>query len=185
MNFYTADTHFRHANILKYCPNRKFKNIAEHDVKLTQNWNAVVKVEDHVYIMGDFAFADIATIKSILSKLNGIKHLIIGNHDKHPWDQYIEAGFTTVQRYQFINIKGVGPVGLAHDPSVCITAPSVPWFVGHLHQQFLRMGNAINVGVDVRGFAPVSEENLMDDLRITIQCHMKMDPFVKELTGIE
>lgn len=185
--FFIADPHFDHANILKYCPLRAdtFKNIQDMNIGLIKNWNSVVSVDDETTVLGDFAFASIDRISKILSRLNGKKHLIVGNHDKFPWEQYIEAGFETVQRYKYITVAGIGAVGLAHDPSCCIVCPTIPWFVGHLHQQFLRMGNAINVGVDVRGFKPVSLEDLMEDLRITVQCHMKMDPNAeKEILGL-
>jgi calcineurin-like phosphoesterase family protein len=114
--------------------------------------------------------------------VNGTKNLVLGNHDKEEWRDYIKAGFASVQRYKFINIKGIGPVGLAHDPSNCIADPTIPWLVGHLHSQFLRMGNAINVGVDVRAFAPISEEELAEDFRRT-KIHMKVDPNIKEIIG--
>ena len=52
---------------------------------IIQNWNAVVKPTDDVYILGDFAFQNSymtpPTINVILWRLNGKKHLIIGNHD--------------------------------------------------------------------------------------------------------
>lgn len=166
MRFFTADNHWRHANILKYCPTREYKTIEEHDRINTENWNETVGKDDDIYVLGDWAFSDIATIKQINKNLSGKKHLIIGNHDRHSWSDYIRSGFSTVQRYQFINIPEVGPVGLAHDPSACITDRTIPWLVGHMHQQFVRMFNCINVGIDVRKMRPVSETSLLADFNL-------------------
>jgi len=47
---------FSHTNIVKYC-NRPFANIHEHDETLIANWNSVVKPDDDIYHLGDFAFA--------------------------------------------------------------------------------------------------------------------------------
>lgn len=53
--FYIADTHFGHANILRF-DQRPFKDLEEmHDV-LIDNWNRVVASADWVYILGDFCW---------------------------------------------------------------------------------------------------------------------------------
>lgn len=81
--FYTSDTHFNHRNILSLC-SRPFADIVEHDEALIQRWNSVVGVDDIVYHLGDFGFRlseDEARIRSIFSRLQGRKYLIIGNHD--------------------------------------------------------------------------------------------------------
>jgi calcineurin-like phosphoesterase family protein len=188
MRFFTSDPHYGHERLRSlYCPERgkMWSDIRKHDKGLIELSNSKVGKDDDLWILGDFAFADLDRIKWILSELNGRKHLIVGNHDKYTWSEYVKAGFESVQRFAFINIKDVGPVGLAHDPSSCIVDPTVPWLVGHLHYQFIRFGNAINVGVDVRGFAPISEKELGEDFRRT-RIHMEDDIYArKEILGIE
>ena len=49
-----SDTHFDHANIIKYC-NRPFKDVDEMNNTIWQNWNSVVDADDIVYHLGDFA----------------------------------------------------------------------------------------------------------------------------------
>lgn len=78
--WFTSDTHFCHANILKFCPTtRQFPNVEEMNNAIINNWNACVKPEDTIYHLGDFAFRD---HMGILSRLNGKIILMKGNHDK-------------------------------------------------------------------------------------------------------
>ena len=55
MNYYIADTHFGHENIMRHC-NRPFTSVDEQDEILIKNWNNTVGKNDTVYIIGDFCF---------------------------------------------------------------------------------------------------------------------------------
>lgn len=99
--FFLGDTHFRHANIIKYC-NRpflkegdlddngkwiskeiKFQRCKEMNEKLIENWNSNIKPKDIVYHVGDFGwFDDKQTLEEFVSRLNGKIELCLGNHDK-------------------------------------------------------------------------------------------------------
>lgn len=82
MKFYTADTHFGHSNIINF-ENRPFSSVEEMDAKLITNWNRKVKSKDDIYILGDFCYyRNPDEVSNLLSKLNGHKHLIVGNHDQ-------------------------------------------------------------------------------------------------------
>jgi len=79
--WFTSDTHFGHANIIRY-DNRPFQDIVEHDNELIRRWNTVVGKGDVVYHLGDFSWhGKEAQADSILSQLYGTKFLITGNHD--------------------------------------------------------------------------------------------------------
>lgn len=80
MIYFISDTHFNHSNIIEYC-NRPFNDIKEMNDTLINNWNSVVKKDDIVYHLGDFALADEEKLKELYSKLNGTIILIRGNHD--------------------------------------------------------------------------------------------------------
>ena len=80
-HFFTADTHFGHANIIRYV-NRPFNNVNLHDKTLIDNWNMVVEPGDRVYHLGDFGFGPPFSLINILKQLNGEKFLIKGNHDR-------------------------------------------------------------------------------------------------------
>ncbi|MBE7033832.1 MAG: phosphoesterase [Ruminococcaceae bacterium] len=91
--FFIADTHFGDDNIRRY-ENRPFESVAEMDNSLIANWNNAVGENDTVYVLGDFGAEGYE--KEILSKLNGIKYLVKGNHDNKANDYYREAGFKEV-----------------------------------------------------------------------------------------
>lgn len=81
--FYISDTHFMHEKLLTMQP-RPFKTIDRHDEHLVECWNSVVGKKDIVYHLGDVAFrlADRADrVKAIFDSLNGVKYLVMGNHD--------------------------------------------------------------------------------------------------------
>ena len=95
--WFISDLHFHHANILYFKPKRR--NLAGislehlqkgdkeecmdiHDKWLINVWNEQVDKHDVVYILGDFCLGNKERTQKILSKLNGKKQLIIGNHDK-------------------------------------------------------------------------------------------------------
>ena len=82
MTYFTSDQHFGHFNIIRLC-GRPFETVEEMDEALLSKWNAKVKADDTVYILGDLFFRA-AKVEPILKALNGRKHLIVGNHD-HTW----------------------------------------------------------------------------------------------------
>ena len=51
MIYFTADTHFDHANIIRFC-NRPFATVEEMNETLIANWNRKVHGNDTVYILG-------------------------------------------------------------------------------------------------------------------------------------
>lgn len=49
---------------------------------IIKSWNSVVTNDDDVYFLGDFGLCSKKVMSSYLSKLNGYKYFIKGNHDK-------------------------------------------------------------------------------------------------------
>lgn len=78
--FFTSDPHHFHTNIIQFC-DRPFQDSQEMYEKLIANWNEVVPEDGETFILGDFGMvSSVDKIQTILSKLNGKKHLILGNH---------------------------------------------------------------------------------------------------------
>ena len=88
--FIISDTHFYHRNIVKL-ENRP-ENFNE---LIIDNWNNIVTDQDTIIHLGDFALTSSALTKQIISKLNGKKILVRGNHDKSTtW--FMDNGFNFV-----------------------------------------------------------------------------------------
>ena len=84
-----GDTHFGHKKVLGFeADARPFNTVEEHDAELVRRWNSVVKKNDTVWHLGDVLFGREAF--ATLGLLNGIKKLVMGNHDKYPTLLYLE-----------------------------------------------------------------------------------------------
>lgn len=97
----SADHHFGHNNILRFTNKdgqlirgSVFKNIEEHDTKIIEWHNELVKPEEHFYQLGDFALNK--KFISYAKYMNGHKRIVLGNHDIGKTKQYLEAGFENV-----------------------------------------------------------------------------------------
>lgn len=173
MMLFTSDLHFGHVNIRTYM-GRPWDSTEAMDAGLISNWNSRVQPMDSVYVLGDFmmgqGFKD--RLPMLVPKLNGIKHLIRGNHDRKP-DLYLAAGFTSVQDKLELTLWANDPpplnsrsayrVLLQHKPLIYI--PEVPYdyvLHGHLHGLYKSRGMQIDVGVDVRNYQPSTFEELIE-----------------------
>jgi calcineurin-like phosphoesterase family protein len=80
-SFFTSDTHWFHKNIIEYS-NQPFRTVDEMNESMIRNWNEVVGINDNVYHIGDFSFADKEKTMRLIDRLNGNIHFVYGNHDK-------------------------------------------------------------------------------------------------------
>ncbi len=55
MDWFTADSHFDHANVIKYCQ-RPFDDTDEMNAMIIANINAVVMPQDNLWHLGDFSW---------------------------------------------------------------------------------------------------------------------------------
>lgn len=170
MNFFTADWHFFHRNIIKYCT-RPFSSEKQMRNKIIENYNNTVKKEDTCFVLGDVAMLGSSQwerLKATVSKLNGTKHLIVGNHDELRWQRYVDVGFTSVHSALWMKEEGLNIV-MAHDPSIyCTIPPNSVFLCGHVHILFKSLldQRTINVGVDVWNFYPINMKQIRTELKI-------------------
>ena len=75
---FIADLHLSHANMAK---RRGFSTVEEHDEHIITKWNSVVNKRDVTYILGDVTMEK-SSPYPLLDRLNGIKHIVLGNHDR-------------------------------------------------------------------------------------------------------
>lgn len=173
--FIIADTHFGHENILKYEPVRKQVLGNNPDEQMVKLWNATIEPLDRVFHLGDFAWK-VDSIQTYAAKLNGIKYLLRGNHDKG-WKTYLENGFYEVidfsekghAGYFIAEVEGI-KILFSHYPIVTDGYDDVHWrflseifkkekcdinIHGHIHSMVLGDDRCMNVSVEAVGFRPV------------------------------
>lgn len=75
---FIADLHLGHTNM---AIKRGFTTVEEHDEHIIAQWNSVVSKRDVTYILGDVTMEKSAPY-ALLARLNGIKHVVMGNHDR-------------------------------------------------------------------------------------------------------
>lgn len=94
---FIADLHLSHANM---ATRRGFETVTEHDEYIIAKWNSVVTKRDITYILGDVTMEKNAPYH-LLDRLNGIKHVVMGNHDRrqdvHKLLQHVESVAGMVQ----------------------------------------------------------------------------------------
>ena len=111
MNFYIADLHIGHENVIRH-DGRPFKDATQMAQEIVRRWNNAVSNNDDVYILGDFAWKNPAGLEA-LSQLAGRKYLILGNHDKP--SQEMTAYFEWIKDIAVVEDSGTEVV-LCHYP---------------------------------------------------------------------
>ena len=166
MIWFTADTHFGRADIIRYC-HRPFASVEEMDETLLRNINDRVKPGDTLYHLGDFAFRNgrPAIYRDQIKCRRLI--LIMGNHDPHIAAGYPKAAFAALfsEVHLLLGVK-VPVAGKPQLIMLCHYAMRIwdrahygAWHLfGHSHGTLPDDPNARSwdVGVDANGFKPVS-----------------------------
>ena len=166
--FFTSDTHFNHANIIRFC-NRPFKDVEQMNEVMITNWNNAISKDDTVFHLGDFCLGGAAEWTKILDRLNGKIYLIMGNHDLKNIRQGFISRFEHVAMQMRIEI-GKKRIYLCHYPFLCFEGSykdDVWQLFGHVHNRRSNSGidagrlqylypTQYDVGVDNNNFTPVS-----------------------------
>jgi calcineurin-like phosphoesterase family protein len=159
MYFFTADEHYGHHNIIKYC-DRPFGTIHDMDAEIIKRHNEIVTEDDIVVHAGDFTLGEKSHAKNYIDQLNGTHIFISGSHDywlgkKHPlqiWVRKIEDETVVVCHYAMRTWPA------SHYNS---------WnLYGHSHGRLEPQGKQWDVGVDNNNFYPVSFDKLKNIMRL-------------------
>lgn len=157
---------------------RPFGSLDEMNATIIKNWNSKVSYNDDVYVLGDvFWGMNSNQIKDFMGKLNGRKHLILGNHDRVIPNQKSNSWYE-ICKYKELEYQ--------NHCIVLFHFPIFEWsgyyynsyhFYGHVHntmdlRDFVKYRdkknfNCWDVGVDNNGFSPVSFEEICEKLKKT------------------
>jgi calcineurin-like phosphoesterase family protein len=183
--FFTSDTHFFHANIIKYCE-RPFKNTHEMNEAIVKNWNSVVPKDGVVFRLGDVSLTAVPkALNDLLHKLNGTKYLIIGNHEKDALGkEYIRDHWKDIFDVCEIYVDDE-EITYKEQHIVMCHYPMIVWnashrgswqLFGHVHGGLSNKGviqhkpAQIDVGVDCHNYTPISYQQVKE---IITKQHLK------------
>jgi len=183
--FFISDTHFDHANIIRYTK-RPFRDVEEMNNVLVKNWNNQVKEDDVVFFLGDLGFGrGHRPISYWMDKLNGKIYFLKGNHDSGSVGKATE-----IPNVYPLSYKGHKFL-LMHDPHRPIDWNG--WIIhGDKHNNDLEHypffngeRKTINVSVEVLNFTPISLDEIISyNLDSVKKVKMIKRPFMKHLIEI-
>lgn len=152
------------------------------NASLIERWNNVISETDVVWVLGDVGLGDIRESLRCVEKLKGVKHLVVGNHDRmfkerdrSVWEQaYRDAGFASIHHGQHFFEDGETELLLCHFPyrgdsgatdrftEMRAVDEGLPLLHGHTHGRWRKNGRMIDVGVDAWGGTPVALDVILD-----------------------
>lgn len=181
--FVISDTHLNHDNMIKLALRTEFANVTEMNEHMIEVWNAAVGPLDTVYHLGDSVYKPKhdghITFDELGARLNGIKHLIIGNHDLERNDANDDGTNKIVDHWMwestqtYLELKfGKSRFVLCHYPLETWRNAHHGWYHlhGHCHGTLKRViPHRLDMGVDCwPDYAPVNLEHVRDVLAAQI-----------------
>jgi calcineurin-like phosphoesterase family protein len=153
-----SDPHFGHLNM---AIRRGFNDQHEMNELMVERWNSVVGKRDVTYILGDITMEKESEYYW-LDSLNGIKKVILGNHDKPQHVQKLLKHVNSVAASKYWTVKGVGNVIITHIP---IHPSELEYrfkfnIHGHVHGNTIDDDRYINVSAEVIDYIPRTLEEL-------------------------
>ena len=164
--WFISDTHFDHANMLKFTgdegnPIRPgFTDVNHMNEVMIENWNSRIKPGHLVWHLGDFAFGNKTIVSRLLKQLHGKKRLVVGNHDKIKevapyfekvvlWRIFKEFNFTC-----------------SHIPLRKEQMRKTRFNVhGHIHQNVMEDTDYINMCVEHTNYTPVHMDEVIAEIK--------------------
>jgi calcineurin-like phosphoesterase family protein len=166
--FLVSDTHFGHAGVCKFLRDdgtklRPWDNPEDMDEEMVKRWNETVRPKDKVYHLGDVVINRKAL--KTLSRLNGEKVLIKGNHDIFKLEEYTEY-FKDVRGYHVLNGMILSHIPI-HEESLARFGTNIH---GHLHYNRVKKNEVIDpryhcVCVEHTDYRPILFEDVIKKIQ--------------------
>lgn len=154
--FFISDLHLGHRRVLNFA--KEFRGgcetVEEHDEWIIERWNSVVRPRDVVKVLGDVAFSKEGLAK--VCRLSGNKHLVMGNHDKYPIEEYLRD-FRILPGV--VKYKGFW---LSHAPIYPSELRGIKNIHGHVHGRSIPDDRYINVCVEPLGGVPIPFDEIAE-----------------------
>lgn len=160
----TSDTHFGDSSLIGtgLAPGktaRGFETLSRMNECLADNWNDLVRPDDTVFHLGDVYGGD---GWQILARLNGQKHLILGNHDT-PQDHQLTQVFKSMSVWK---VMEASKTVLTHLPIDLSTRSGLGGrfafnIHGHLHHKPAPTERHLCVSVEQTEYRPLNLEEVI------------------------
>lgn len=175
--YYVSDYHFFHELALKRSRSKYFNNVDEMNEEIIKKHNNKVKVDDHVYILGDIIVCEEQDLeeklKMTVGRLKGHLHLILGNHDyKFRNNPVFLNCFETVEESKLIRDNNKW-VQLCHYPILLWYRKNKGAYhvFGHMHDDSFtrefhiikKEKNVFNACVEINNFEPCTIGDLISN----------------------
>jgi calcineurin-like phosphoesterase family protein len=207
-HFVASDIHFNHKNILKYNADargdgRDFDSLSEAEVTelvvrmndtIVQRWNEVVGPDDHTFILGDLCMGQMQYAVETITRLNGWKTIVLGNHDRglmklpefQSRESKLEIKVLNTVHYLCWSPRKKVEIVMSHFPFASWDGMGKGSMMlhGHLHGAEVQVIDAANkrimdVGIDTNGLYPYNLEEVIQ--RMHAKPLPKHDHHMKEL----
>ena len=157
---YYSDPHFHHRNM---AIKRGFKDENEMNEYIISQWNKTVAKKDVTYILGDITMEK--SNYEILNRLNGIKKVILGNHDEPQHVPELLKYVNNVASMRYLKDKQFGNIIFTHAPiHPCELEYRYTINIhGHVHENTLPDKRYINVSAEVIDYTPKLLNELINE----------------------
>lgn len=165
--WFVSDTHFGHEKILSFVNfdgdkvRPEFNSVEEMDEVMIERWNEVVRPQDKIYHLGDVGWYSENHLDGILSRLNGKKRLIIGNHDEFDMSFYMKHFGKIATSKRGLGIDG--RIIFSHHPLFLgKDDPRIKLNVhGHIHRGQIDDEKYMNICVEEIDYRPIHADEIL------------------------
>lgn len=179
MIYFTSDLHFCHDREFLFKP-RGFSNVDEMNEAIVKRWNDTVGENDTVYILGDLMLKDNAKGIEYINRLNGIKHIIYGNHDTASRIELYHNALKDVVQLSYAEMVDYNGYHFFCTHYPCLTGTlekeSLKQMTcnlfGHTHSKdkfYNDMPFMYNVALDAHNCTPVSIDEIISDMKVKVE----------------